>query len=253
MAGVRRLESRVAVVTGGGHGIGAATAKRLARDGATVGVCDIRAQGADETVAQIIAEGGRAQAFVADVADRDAVAGLVSEIERALGPIQILENNAGRLVPGTALTQEIDEWERTLSVNVRVGVPDVPRRPSRHARAQERCDRQHGICLGTGRASRTWLRTTPPRPRSSTSPGSWLPTTPARGSGSTASAQAGSAPGSTIHSFLAGVTRRFRSWLNGRCLWDVRAQLRRSRMRWRSSAATTPATSPATPSSSTAA
>ena len=46
------------------------------------------------------------------------MAGLVSEIERALGPIQILENNAGRLVPGTALTQEIEEWERTMSVNV---------------------------------------------------------------------------------------------------------------------------------------
>ncbi len=91
------------------HGIGAATAKRLARDGATVAVCDIRAQAAEETAAQINTGGGRARAFVADVADRDAVARLVSEIERALGAIQILENNAGRLVPGTALTQEIEE------------------------------------------------------------------------------------------------------------------------------------------------
>lgn len=116
--GVRRLADRVAVVTGAGHGIGAATARRLARDGATVAVCDIRAVTAEETAAQITADGGNARAFAADVADRDAVGWLVPEIERALGPIEILDNNAGRLVPGTALTQDIDEWERTLSVNV---------------------------------------------------------------------------------------------------------------------------------------
>jgi NAD(P)-dependent dehydrogenase (short-subunit alcohol dehydrogenase family) len=118
MDGGRRLEGRVAVVTGAGHGIGAATAERLARDGATLAVCDINEQGARDTVARIAAGGGRAQAFVGDVANRDTVPKLVSEIEAALGPIQILENNAGRLVPGTALTQEIDEWERTLSVNI---------------------------------------------------------------------------------------------------------------------------------------
>lgn len=113
-----KLEGRVAVVTGAGHGIGAATAQRLARDGATVAVCDINEQGAGETVARIVAGGGSAQAFTGDVADRDTVPGLVSEIEAVLGPIEILENNAGRLVPGTALTQEIDEWERTLAVNI---------------------------------------------------------------------------------------------------------------------------------------
>jgi NAD(P)-dependent dehydrogenase (short-subunit alcohol dehydrogenase family) len=115
---VRRLEGRVAVVTGAGHGIGAATAARLARDGASVAVCDINESAAEETAARIAAGQGQARAFVADVADREAVPRLVASIEAALGPIDILENNAGRLVPGTALTQEIDEWERTLSVNV---------------------------------------------------------------------------------------------------------------------------------------
>jgi meso-butanediol dehydrogenase / (S,S)-butanediol dehydrogenase / diacetyl reductase len=113
-----RLEGRVAVVTGAGHGIGAATAARLAADGAVVAVCDIRAAGADEVVGRIREAGDQAEAFTADVSDPEAVTALAAAIEERLGPIEILDNNAGRLVPGTALTQEIAEWERTLSVNI---------------------------------------------------------------------------------------------------------------------------------------
>jgi NADP-dependent 3-hydroxy acid dehydrogenase YdfG len=58
------------------------------------------------------------RAFTADVADPQAISRLVADVEERLGPIEILQNNAGRLVPGTALTQELREWETTWSVNV---------------------------------------------------------------------------------------------------------------------------------------
>jgi NAD(P)-dependent dehydrogenase (short-subunit alcohol dehydrogenase family) len=76
-------------------------------------VCDIRADAAGEVAERIADDGGRAEAFVANVADREAVTGLVADVATRLGPVEILHNNAGRLVPGTALTQEYDEWERT--------------------------------------------------------------------------------------------------------------------------------------------
>jgi NAD(P)-dependent dehydrogenase (short-subunit alcohol dehydrogenase family) len=83
-----------------------------------VAVCDVRADAAVEVTERISGDGGRAEAFAVDVADREAVTRLVAEVAASLGPVEILHNNAGRLVPGTALTQEPEEWERTLSVNV---------------------------------------------------------------------------------------------------------------------------------------
>jgi len=114
----RRFEGQVAIVTGAGHGIGAASAGRLASEGATVAVCDINPDTAQEIADVITGTGGRGHAFTADVSDPEAVPSLVAEVQQRLGPVDILHNNAGRLVPGTAITQAVEEWQRTLSVNV---------------------------------------------------------------------------------------------------------------------------------------
>jgi 3-oxoacyl-[acyl-carrier protein] reductase len=88
-----RLEGKIALVTGGGSGIGRAIVQRFADEGARVVVNDIRKDTAERAVAEI--GGGRARAIPADVADSAAVRAMFEEIERALGGLDILVNNAG--------------------------------------------------------------------------------------------------------------------------------------------------------------
>ena len=104
----RRLEGRVAIVTGASRGIGEAVARLFAREGAAVAVAarteqvfDERLPGTiHETVDAIEADGGRAVAIRADLADEDDVDRLVDEARAALGPIDLLVNNAALTVPG---------------------------------------------------------------------------------------------------------------------------------------------------------
>lgn len=119
MAVPQRFAGAVALVTGAGHGIGRASAQRLGAEGARLAVNDIRAEAAAETVELLGAEGIEAAAFVCDVADPAGVAAMVDAVANRFGRIDVLHNNAGVMVPGTALDQTLEDWDRHYAVNVR--------------------------------------------------------------------------------------------------------------------------------------
>ncbi len=114
------LTGQVVIVTGGGRGIGRAIAIGLSSAGASVAVIARSKDQITETADHITQAGGRAIAIPADVSDPEAVQRMFLEVERALGPVDLLVNNAG-LVGPIGPTWEVDpeEWWRCLEVNVR--------------------------------------------------------------------------------------------------------------------------------------
>jgi NAD(P)-dependent dehydrogenase (short-subunit alcohol dehydrogenase family) len=109
---------QVALVTGGGRGIGRAIVRRLAREGASVCINYLtRADAAEALAEEVIASGGRAIAVAADVADDAAVEGMVDRVGAAFGPVTILVNNAGIAYPGTLANYDPEKLERMRQVN----------------------------------------------------------------------------------------------------------------------------------------
>lgn len=116
--GMMRLEGRVAVVTGGGTGIGRATALLFAREGARVAVADVNRETGERTVGDIRDAGGTVVFVPCDVSREDDVAGLYAEAERRWGGVDVSFANAGIGEVGPAHALPLEGWARVININL---------------------------------------------------------------------------------------------------------------------------------------
>jgi 3-oxoacyl-[acyl-carrier protein] reductase len=116
----KKLEGKIAFITGGSRGIGAAIAKRLAADGAKVAITYTKgADAAASVVKEIEDAGGKAIAIQADAADAEAVKAAVEKTVATLGRLDVLVNNAGTAIPKTFEETTLEEMDRVLDINIR--------------------------------------------------------------------------------------------------------------------------------------
>lgn len=113
-----RLDGKVALVTGGNHGIGKAIAVAFAEAGAAVAVVGRNTDHNDETVAQLRELGATAIGVQTDVAERDALVAMNQTVTEQLGPVDVLVNNAGIGFHGNALEIDEDHWRRVMATNL---------------------------------------------------------------------------------------------------------------------------------------
>ncbi|MEQ4304896.1 3-oxoacyl-ACP reductase FabG [Plantactinospora sp. B6F1] len=113
-----RFADRVAVVTGAAQGIGAATARRLAAEGAAVAVLDLAADRARQTADEIVQAGGKASGYGCDVTDSAAVSATFDEVVAAYGRLDVLVNNAGITRDNLLFKMPADDWEAVITTNL---------------------------------------------------------------------------------------------------------------------------------------
>ncbi len=116
----KKLEGKIALITGGSRGIGAAIAKRLAADGANVAITYTKGAGsAASVVKEIERTGGKAIAIQADATDADAVKAAVEKTVASFGRLDVLVNNAGTAIPKRFEETTLEELDRIIDINVR--------------------------------------------------------------------------------------------------------------------------------------
>ena len=115
---MKDLKGKTAIVTGGGGGIGGATSRRFAEEGAQVAVFDMNLEAAQKVADGIVAAGGKAQAFACNITDRAQVDAAVAAAEAQLGPIDILVNNAGWDIFKPFTKTVPAEWDKLIAINL---------------------------------------------------------------------------------------------------------------------------------------
>ncbi len=113
-----RFAGKVVLVTGGGSGIGQATAQRFAGEGAVVAIADLNGEAAGKTASAIAEDGGKAEAFQLDVGDEASVAGMSAALKDGVGPPAILVNCAGIGTTLPLLETDLETWNKTIQVNL---------------------------------------------------------------------------------------------------------------------------------------
>jgi 3-oxoacyl-[acyl-carrier protein] reductase len=116
-----RLREKTALITGGGRGIGAATATLFAREGASVGIMDLREESFRDILGQGKQLGLELKGFVGDVTEKEQVERVMGSFVHEFGRIDILVNNAGIAISRPFFEKTVDDWEKTLRVNL-IGV-----------------------------------------------------------------------------------------------------------------------------------
>jgi meso-butanediol dehydrogenase / (S,S)-butanediol dehydrogenase / diacetyl reductase len=115
---VERLSGKVAFITGGGTGIGRACALAFAAEGARVAVAGRRREPLEAVISEIQGSGAKALALTCDIADRGGVEAAISSVALHFGRLNVIVNNAGAVMVGTAEETSDEDWSRVLAVNL---------------------------------------------------------------------------------------------------------------------------------------
>lgn len=114
-----RLKDKIAIVTGAGRGIGAATAMKFAKEGAKVVVADINEEDVNNTVEEIKSAGGEAVASIANVVNKEEVDKMVNDTVEKFGKLDIIVNNAGITADSKLVKMTEEQWDKVIAVNLK--------------------------------------------------------------------------------------------------------------------------------------